>query len=159
MIQGQEMSGKKVSDIFSDKDLAKVEAATREAEKNTSGEIRVAIRAHYDEGLEGNLHEQTKRDFLKYGLDKTRDKTGVLILLALEPKKFMIWGDDGIHAKVQQGYWDVLAVGMSTHFKEGRYVQGICETVAEVGKRLAEFFPKKPDDTNELPDKPILEDK
>lgn len=48
---------------------------------------------------------------------------------------------------------------MSAHFGEGRYVQGICEAVAEVGKRLAEFFPKKPDDVNELPDDPVLEDK
>mgnify|MGYP001605367744 CR=1 FL=1 len=86
--------------IFSEKDLAEIEAATSAAEANTSGEIRVVIRSHYDEGLEGNLHEQAKRDFLAKGLDKTRDKTGVIILLVLEAKKFMIWGDDGIHSKV-----------------------------------------------------------
>ncbi len=129
-----------------------------EAEKNTSGEIRVVIRSHYDEDLKNNLHEQVKRDFVKHGLDKTRDKTGVIILLVLEVKKFMIWGDDGIHAKVRQAYWDVLAVGTSAHFQEERYTQGICEAVAEVGKRLAEFFPKKLDDVDELPDKPIVGD-
>ncbi|OFZ34912.1 MAG: hypothetical protein A3D92_17875, partial [Bacteroidetes bacterium RIFCSPHIGHO2_02_FULL_44_7] len=145
-------------DQFSEKDLVKIEAATREAEKNTSGEVRVVIRSHYDEDLEGNLHEQTKRDFLKHGLDKTRDKTGVIVLLVLAAKRFMIWGDDGIHAKVPQGYWDMLAVGISAHFKEERYVQGVCEAVDEVGKRLAEFFPKKLDDVDELPNKPIVED-
>ena len=157
MNQAQDMSDRKASDIFSEKDLAEIEAATRDAEKNTSGEIRVVIRSHYDKGLEGDLHEQIKLDFLKHGLGKTRDKTGVIILLVLEAKKFKIWGDEGIHAKVSQGYWNVLAVGMSAHFKEERYVQGICEAVAEVGKRLAEYFPKKPDDVDELPNKPIVE--
>lgn len=158
MNQAKDMSGQKASDLFSEKDFAEIEAATREAEKNTSGEIQVVIRSHYDEDLKGDVHGQTKRDFLKHGLDKTCDKTGVIILLVLEAKKFMVWGDDGIHAKVPQGYWDVLAVGMSAHFKEERYIQGICEAVAEVGKRLAEFFPKKSDDVDELPNKPIVED-
>lgn len=158
MNQAKDMSDKKVSDIFSEEDLAKIEAATKEAENNTSGEIRVAIRSRYDEDLKGDLHGQTKRDFFKHGLDKTRDKTGVIILLVLEARKFMIWGDDGIHAKVPQGYWKILAVGMSAYFSEERYIQGICETVAEVGKRLAEFFPKKPDDVDELPNEPIVED-
>lgn len=158
MAHEQEMSGKKAFGIFSEEDFAKIEAATKEAEKNTSGEIRVVIRSRYSEGMESNMHAQVQHEFEKYGLGNTRDKTGVLILLVLDARKFMIWGDDGIHAKVPQGYWDVLATGMSAHFQEGHYAQGICEVVAEVGKRLAEFFPKKPDDTNELSDKPILED-
>lgn len=159
MTQGQEMSEKKVSGFFSDEDLAKIEAATRDAEKNTSGEIRVVIRSRYSDGLEGNLHAQVQHEFEKYGLGNTRDQTGVLVLLVLEAQKFMIWGDDGIHAKLPQGYWDVLAVGMSAHFKKRNYVQGVCEAVSEVGRRLAEHFPRKSDDVNELSDKPIVEDK
>ena len=152
------MSGDKTSDLFSENDRLKIKETVAEAEKNTSGEIRVVIHSCYSEGLESNIHAQAKHEFEKYGLGDTRDKTGILILLVLEARKFMVWGDDGIHAKVPQGYWDVLAVGMTAHFKENNYALGICEAVAEVGKRLAEFFPRKQDDTNELSDDVIVEE-
>lgn len=158
MIDAKERSETKISDYFSQDDFMRIKDAVSNAEINTSGEIRVVIRSYYDKDLEGSLHEQTKRDFLTYGLDKTRDKTGVIILLVLEARKFMVWGDEGINAKLPQGYWDVLSVGISSRFKEGDFVRGICEAVSEVGRRLSEFFPKKPDDVNELPNDVITEE-
>lgn len=148
----------KISDYFSESDLLKIKEAVAKAEANTSGEIRIVIRSGYSENLEGDIHAQAKHEFEKHGLSNTRDKTGVLILLVLDAKEFKIMGDAGIHTKVPQGYWDTLAQGMTAHFKEGNYVAGICEAVTLVGRRLSLFFPKKPDDTNELPDDVILED-
>lgn len=152
------LSEVKISDSFFEGDFAKIKEVVRNAEANTSGEIRVVIRSRYSENLDGDIEAQAKHEFTKYGLGNTRDKTGVLILLVLDARKFIIWGDVGIHSKLPQGYWDMLSVGMIAHFQHGNYAEGICEAVSEVGRRLAQFFPRKPDDTNEIPDAVIVEE-
>ncbi len=158
MSETEARSGNKMSDYFSESDLLKIKEAVAEAEANTSGEIRVVIRSRYSEDLQGDIHAQAKHEFAKYGLGNTRDKTGVLILLVMSTREFRIIGDIGIYAKVGRDYWDLLAGWLTTHFKEGNYVLGICKVVDEVGKGLAAHFPKKSDDTNELSDDVIVED-
>jgi len=121
------------------------------AEKNTSGEIRVVVRhrRHWKE-RKLQLHAIALNEFHRLGMDKTRDRTGVLIMLIMSEHKFQIIADEGIHTKVETGTWDRLASTMSDHFKGGKFYQGLSETVRAVGDELAKHFPRKADDTNEL---------
>lgn len=147
---------------FSEKDLAQIEITVQGAERNTSGEIRVMITGNCDEDLrsvestETRVYEQAIREFEKHGLHATRDKTGVLVLLVMNERKFQILADSGINARFSQEEWNDLSGQASSFFRNNEFTDGICFVVREIGNRLAQFFPRKPDDINELPDGVIL---
>ncbi len=132
-------------------DLKSLSAVIADAEKNTAGEIRVVIRQrrHWKE-RKLSLQDLTLREFYRLGMQNTRDKTGVLILLLLSERKFQIIADEGIHKKVEEGKWDKIAGSMTEYFKKENYFEGIAETIRAVGEELAKYFPRKADDTNEL---------
>ena len=134
-------------------ELTKIAAAIGEAEKKTSGEIRVSIRkrrAWNERKL--SLHDFALKNFYELGMDKTKGKSGVLLFFSLSERSFRIVADEGIHAKVSDGYWDRLAAKLTSHFKEEKFCDGICALVKEIGAKLAAEFPKHAGDTNELPD-------
>ncbi len=136
---------------FSDDDLRKIADAIGEAERATIGEIRVAIRQrrHWRE-RKLSLHDLTVQEFHRMGMQNTAERSGVLILLLINERKFHIVADQGIHAKVADGTWDSVAAGMSAHFRAGHFRDGIVSSVQTVGGILAEHFPRGDKTGNEL---------
>jgi uncharacterized membrane protein len=118
------------------------------AEKNTSGEVRVHIEA--TSKIDHFSRAQQLFHFLK--MDNTKDGNGVLIYVAVDDKKFVIYGDKGIDRAVQKGFWDSTKDAMASHFKNGNFKQGIIEGVLMAGKELEAHFPWDHNDTNELSD-------
>jgi uncharacterized membrane protein len=137
---------------LSREELDRIAAAIAEAESRTSGEIRVSIlykRRWSERKL--SLHDLALGEFQRLAMHKTRDRTGVLILLLLGERRFQIIADEGIHTKVAEGLWDELAARMSGHFGQGRFADGLCDVVAAVGLELERHAPRRGDDTDELP--------
>ena len=149
------LAKRSIRDLFSENDLLRIKDACREAEENTSGEIRVDIRHRYEKGV-NNVEEQIRRDFTGYGMEKTRERTGVLILLVLKQRQFAILGDEGIHQKLGQDYWYRQAALLAQNFQDGNFAGALCAAVRDVGEKLALHFPCHPDDSNELPDDVIV---
>ena len=141
---------------FSSGDLDLIKTAIQEQEKATSGEIRVKIIDGCDVGLNGNIYQQALREFEREGLSKTRDKTGVLILVVLDVRRFQVLADEGIYTKIPQVSWDMVATYMQLGFQTGKFVDGVLLGVELVGNTLSRFFPRKIDDTNELPNDVIV---
>ena len=138
--------------MFTKEDLAAIASAIGEAEKTTAGEIRVSIRQKRKwREKKRTIEEIARQEFHVLGMTKTKDRTGILIFLLLEDKKFFILADDGIHTKVKDGSWDKIAGEMSDHFSQKNFRLGILHGVKSVGAELAKYFPRKYDDTNELP--------
>ncbi len=130
----------------------KIADAIAEIERKTNGEIRVSIRkrrAWSERKL--TLHQYALKNFFELGMNRTRHKTGVLLFISMSERAFQIVGDEGIHNKVSDSYWDGLAAAMSAHFKEKRFCEGICELIAEIGRKLEEEFPRNPNEAHELP--------
>ncbi len=130
----------------------KIAETIAEVERKTNGEIRVGIRkrrAWNERKL--SLHRFALKSFFELGMDKTRHKSGVLLFFSMSERSFQIIADEGIHKKVGDGYWDELAKSMTTHFKEKRFCDGICEFVKEIGKKLEQEFPRSAGEANELP--------
>ncbi len=142
---------KKVEDFISDGNLELLAGEVKEAEKHTSGEIRVCLLVDFEFGI-GSIDVQAEAIFLREGLHQTRDRTGVLILVVFNKRQLRIMADSGINAKLTQGYWDDLAAFMVWFFKLQLYYQGIRHAVRTVGNKLAEHFPRAADDFDELPD-------
>lgn len=140
-----------IDKYFSKDDLQKIAEACGRAEEQTAGEVRVSIFSKRPWKLKKKtLEEVALEEFYRLGMNKTRDKTGILLLIVLAERKFQILADTGINAKVNQKTWDEIAGKLSESFKSGHYLNGITDSVIRIGSILANYFPIKSDDTNEL---------
>lgn len=135
-------------DFLGSKGKEAVISAIREAEKNTSGEIRV----HIDDTCEGDVYEKAVEVFRFLGMDRTKARNGVLIYVACNSKVFAIIGDKGIDESVPAGFWHDVSARIGERFREGLYAEGLAEAIAMTGEKLKAFFPYRSDDVNEQPD-------
>lgn len=130
-------------------DVPRIEEALRAAERRTSGEIRVSLAPLFW----GSVSRAAERAFHRLGMTATRERNGVLIFVAPARHRFTVLGDEGIHARVGQDFWERVAQILSEHFRAGDFTTGLVEGIREIGERLAEHFPSAgPRDENELPD-------
>ena len=139
---------KTASKFFTQEQKDAVVQAIKEAELNTSGEIRV----HIENKCKENVLDRTAFIFKKLDMHNTRLRNGVLIYLAFESRVFAIIGDAGIHSMVSENYWDEIKEQMQNHFKNGDYISGLSKGILLIGEKLKAHFPHLSDDTNELPD-------
>lgn len=133
--------------FLSEEESVQVGEAVTEAERGTSAEIKLALVRH----CWSDIRAKAASVFRKLGLHKTRERNCALILLVTTNREFAICGDRGIHEKVGQGFWDDVRDAMQSRFREGLFAEGLCEGVRRVGAKLAEHFPRRPDDRNEVP--------
>jgi len=122
--------------------------AISEAEHATSGEIRV----HIETSCKADVLDEAAWLFGKVGMDKTADRNGVLIYLALKERKFAIIGDTGINAVVPPGFWDNIRDHMKQRFSESLFTEGLTEGIIMAGEQMKEHFPHTRDDINEITD-------
>ena len=125
-------------------------AAIRAAEQKTSGEIRVFISRQKDVV---DPVAAAQQEFNRLGMTNTRDRNGVLMYLAPGPRKFAVIGDSGIHARCGETFWQELAQSMSARFHAGEFTEGIVQGINRAGDLLAVHFPRRPDDSDELPNR------
>lgn len=132
-------------------DHAALEEAIGRAELLTSGEIRVAV-----------THRRTddpvtaaRQLFLKLGMTRTRDRNAILIFVAPASQTFAVIGDEGVHQKCGDAFWRELTAAMTGHFAADDFQAGLLHGIARTGELLADHFPRRSDDRNELPDKVI----
>jgi putative membrane protein len=105
--------------------------------------------------MDARVHEAAFMQFYSSGLYKTRESNGVEIYLSLFERRVVVIGDKGIHAKMGKEHWDRVRDLIIGGIKEGTISNGICAAIDSCGKALAEHFPPRPDDINELPDRVI----
>lgn len=129
-------------------DEQEIVEAIREAEKNTSGEIRV----HIERTCELDLKDRAKAIFKKLKMHNTKLENGVLIYLAVEDRKFYVLGDRGINQKVPDDFWESTKELMLSYFKKGEFKQGLIKGILKAGQQLKAHFPHQSDDINELSD-------
>jgi len=123
-------------------------AAIREAEKNTSGEIRV----HLEKTAKIDVFDRAMEVFHYLKMDNTKQQNGVLIYVAVEDRNFVIFGDKGINDVVSDDFWDTTRNAIQTQFKHGNFKQGLVDGILKAGKALEQHFPWEHNDKNELPD-------
>ncbi|MCU4156768.1 TPM domain-containing protein [Carboxylicivirga sp. A043] len=135
-------------EFFTEEERQRIVGAIKEAELNTSGEIRVHLDKHCNE----DVLDSAAYWFEKLQMHKTEQRNGVLFYLAYEDRKFAVLGDAGINQKVPENFWDSIKDQMMAQFKEGRYADGLANGIIESGKQLKQHFPYQSDDVNELSD-------
>ncbi len=143
-----EIPAMRPEDFLDKKGQDMIVSAIKEAEKNTSGEIRV----HIDDTCDGNAYEKAVDVFFKLGMEKTAARNGVLIYIACSSKVFAIVGDKGINDVVPDNFWNDVSDHIRQYFAAGKFAEGIADAVSMAGAKLKAFFPYKEDDVNEQSD-------
>jgi uncharacterized membrane protein len=144
----------RASAFFTREQQLQIRDAIKEAEGETSGEIRV----HIETKLTGSVLDRAAWIFNRIGMHATDNRNGVLFYLAVRNKEFAIIGDGGINAKVPENFWDKTKVIIQKHFRQEKYAEGLIEGILLAGNQLKEHFPRKKDDANELPDEISFDD-
>lgn len=127
----------------------RIVAAIREAESKTSGEIRVVIQRGK---LKSDPLVAAQKKFHRLGMHKTRERNAVLIFVAPRMHKFAVVGDNAIHERCGDEFWQRVVETMRVHFRNEKFNDALIDAVNEVGKVLAGHFPRTSASANELPD-------
>ena len=130
-------------------DVESIRKAIRDAERETSGEVRVSVSRFFW----GSVRRAAERAFWRLGMTGTRQRNGILFFIVPSRRRFVVLGDEGIHAKVGQEFWDEIAGILSAEFRKKRFQEGLLRGIALAGEKLAAHFPyDAATDRNELPD-------
>src|SRR6266704_1432360 len=121
----------------------------REAESKTSGEIRVVIQRGK---LKSDSLVAAQKKFHRLGMHKTRERNAVLIFVAPRVHKFAVVGDQAVHEKCGEQFWQRVVDGMRKHFQNEKLNDALVEAINEIGKLLTAHFPRISTSANELPD-------
>lgn len=136
----------RVKKYFTQDEQKQIVQSIVEAERNTSGEIRV----HIDMKSRKTAFDRAVQMFEKLNMHQTELRNGVLIYLCIKNKKFAIIGDKGINEKVPENFWDSTKDVMLERFKQDQLLEGLTQGIKLAGEQLKAFFPYQKDDINEL---------
>src|SRR5690606_23213044 len=145
----------KVEKFLTQEEEAAIIEAIRNAEKNTSGEIRVHLEAKSISAEDPNetidAFDRAAEVFDMLNMHNTADRNGVLIYVAVKDRTLVIMGDKGINDIVGNDFWESTKDIIIDHFKNGEMKQGLVDGILKAGEQLKKHFPFKKDDKNELP--------
>lgn len=163
-------------------DTPSIEAAIADLENATSAEVRVVVErkvtspsvsrccpthksAEFMQEIDTQAcgiepctpaERRAKMLFDELQMAETAERNGVLIYLCFKPHYIAVIGDQGIHEKVGQAFWQAVYEIMRVYCQREAFTQGICEAILEIKRQLAEHFPIQADDVNELPNEVIV---
>jgi putative membrane protein len=100
--------------------------------------------------MDNRVREAALAHFYASGLYRTRDANGVLIYLSRLEHRVVVLGDRGINEKVGEGEWQHVRDTIIDGIRNGAPKDGICAAIAGCAQTLAQHFPRKPDDTDEI---------
>lgn len=136
---------KKANDFFSAEEKQLITDAIKAAEKQTSGEVRVYIESKCEYV---NAIDRALELFQQLAMYQTQQRNAVLVYVAMKDRQLAIFGDEGIHKKVGDTFWQEEVRKMISQFNKEDYAQGIAQIVIDIGHALQHHFPY--DDTTDI---------
>ncbi len=143
----------KKKDFFTPEQQQRMVQAIQNAEKNTSGEVRVFVesKCRYVDPV-----DRAKEIFFSLKMENTKDRNAVLLYLALDDHQLALFADEGIYQRCGAEFWNHEVKKIIAAFTKDDYTGGICLVVEDIGEALKQQFPYDTGDKNELPDEIIF---
>lgn len=141
---------KRKKQFFSEEENRLIVDAIHTAETSTSGEVRVYVesRCSWMDAI-----DRAAELFFGMHMEKTAQRNGVLVYVAVKDRQLAVFGDEGIHQKLGDPYWNKVVEEMLSKFDRNDHAKGIADCVLQIGEALRTHFPyDKQTDKNELPD-------
>ena len=141
--------------FFSADEQKQIVASIQKAEKNTSGEVRIFIesKCEYVDPV-----ERAKEVFFSLKMEQTEQRNAVLMYMAMEDHQLALFGDEGIHQRLGEEFWQAEVKKIILEIKQDHLVDGVCKVIEDIGMALQAEFPYHDEDRNELPDEIIFGD-
>lgn len=136
-----------MKNYLTDSEMASLVEAIKSAEDHSSGEIRV----HIDSTTGNNKAMPAFDVFQTLEMYNTKERNAVLFHINFEQHYLTIIGDEGIHEKVKQSFWDTIHDEITSDFAKGNFHKGLKEAILKTGFELKKHFPLDGENINELP--------
>ncbi|MCW3117342.1 MAG: rane protein [Chitinophagaceae bacterium] len=140
----------KKKEFFKPEEMQSIIDAIRLSERRTSGEVRVFVesRCRYVDAI-----DRAAEIFFRLEMERTDDRNAVLVYVAMKDRQLAVFGDENIHKKVGNEYWNNTVNKILSSFNRENYAMGLRQCVLDIGEALHYYFPYDNDtDKNELPD-------
>ena len=141
-------------DFLTGPEVSAINTAINAAEQSSSAEIKLVLARH----CWGDLKAKAHKVFSELGLDRTEQRNCVLVMLVVTNREFLIYGDQGMHEKVGQDFWDDIRDVMLDAFAQGEFGEGLSAAIRRIGEKLALYFPFQRDDADEISNDIIYKD-
>ena len=127
--------------------------AIQQAEKNTSGEVRLFVesKCKYVDAV-----DRAKEIFFSLQMDHTKDRNAVIFYIAIDDHQLALFADEGIYQRLGKDYWNNEVKMIIGDFSRHDISGGISRCINDIGNALKEQFPYETSDKNELPDEIIF---
>lgn len=96
--------------------------------------------------MDMKVRRRAEAAFYEHGLHKTREGTGILIMISLLERRVQVLADKAINEKVPPETWVHLVKDLIHAIKEGRATEGLCRMIVQCGELLAQHFPARSGD-------------
>ena len=153
------MSAIQVKRCFPEAVLNGIQSAVQQSETTHSGEIRFVVEGELTWAqLLGDMTPRARALEVFSGLRvwDTERNNGVLIYVLLADRVVEIVADRGIHRHAGDVVWRDICRLMQAEFRAGRFEEGGMKGVTAISALLRKHFPADGENSNELPDKPLL---
>lgn len=101
--------------------------------------------------LDLRTRQRAEMAFLEQEVFRTRDRTGILLLVSLFEHRVVVLGDSGINAKVEPSQWDGIVASLVAGIRAGRPGEALVESIRRCGELLEQHGVEiGPDDRDEL---------
>ncbi|KXK06447.1 MAG: hypothetical protein UZ04_CHB001000450 [Chlorobi bacterium OLB4] len=151
------MTQKFLAKYLNDNDLKRIEEKISGVESKTSGEIKLCIkvtRGIYEDTL--SPREIAVSEFFNLGMQNTKDRTGILIFILFDERKYEIIADEGIYEKIPEEKWRYVKEIIVNNFRNGNYCDGIIDVINEMGNMLIKEFPADGVNPDELSNEVVV---
>lgn len=141
---------KKKNSFFTPEEAQTITSAIQAAERSTSGEVRVYVesKCRFVKAVDRAIEL-----FGELEMYKTVQRNGVIVYVAVKDRQLAVFGDEGIHQKVGNEFWNSSVQQMLKEFNKENYAEGIAGVVLKIGDALKAHFPyDNENDKNELSD-------
>jgi putative membrane protein len=110
--------------------------------------------------LDLRVQRRARQAFLEEEVFATRERTGILIFLALFERRVVVLGDEAINRAVEQSEWQDIVDHLIKGIRSGRPGPALVDSIGECGLLLEKHGVEiRPDDIDELANGLRMEDR
>ncbi|MCB0216347.1 MAG: hypothetical protein KDH92_06910 [Chloroflexi bacterium] len=102
--------------------------------------------------LERRVRLRAEAAFLEEEVFDTRERSGILVMLALYERRALILADSGINAQVAPEEWQTIVDALTFGLRRGRAAEAMVEAIEACGELLeTRRVERRADDVDEIP--------
>lgn len=105
--------------------------------------------------LEAAAWRAARAKFLELGINQTREHTGLLLFVARFERRLILVPDSGLQRQLSPAFWEEVDRSNGRADSDEALLQSVVPLLNKLKGPLQRQFPKREDDVNELPNRPV----